>query len=371
MKKLRCVIMRGGTSKGVFFHENELPQDLGERTQLLLRVFGSPDKRQIDGLGGADILTSKVVIIGPPSRSDAHVDYIFGQVGITEPVIDFGVICGNLSSAVGPFAIDEGLIRAKEPMTTVRIFCTNVNRYLTADIEVRNGKAVYEGDYSIDGVPGTGSRISLDYSDTAGLITGHLLPTGNKKDILEIKGLGKVEVSIVDASTVAVFVRASDLGLKGPESPKEIEGNKDLMNILEEIRIRTAQLANLGEKSKIQLPMVAIVQKPVPWVNFVSGTMMKAEEADLLSKIYAPGTMHKAYPGTGCITTGVAAKMKNTIVHELLSQEQKKKDKLMIGHFSGLMGVEVSSREEGSSFKLEKAIMYRTARRIMEGYVYV
>jgi hypothetical protein len=117
--------------------------------------------------------------------------------------------------------------------------------------------------------------------------------------------------------------------------------------------------------------MVAIVQKPVPWVNFVSGTMMKAEEADLLSKIYAPGTMHKAYPGTGCITTGVAAKMKNTIVHELLSQEQKKKDKLMIGHFSGLMGVEVSSREEGSSFKLEKAIMYRTARRIMEGYVYV
>jgi 2-methylaconitate cis-trans-isomerase PrpF len=348
MKKLRCVIMRGGTSKGVFFHENELPQDIGERTQLLLRVFGSPDKRQIDGLGGADILTSKVVIIGPPSRSDAQVDYVFGQVGITEPVIDFGVICGNLSSAVGPFAIDEGLIRAKEPKTSVSIFCAKVNRYLTADIEVKNGKAVYEGNFSIDGVPGTGSRISLDYSDTAGLITGHLLPTGNKKDILEIKGLGKIEVSIIDTSTVAVFVRASDLGLKGPESPKEIEGNKDLMSILEEI-----------------------VQKPVPWVNFVSGIMMKAEEADLLSKLYTPGAMHKAYPGTGCITTGVAAKMKDTIVNELLSQEQKKKDKLMIGHFSGLMPVEIRAREEGGTFKLEKAVMYRTARRIMEGHVYV
>jgi len=371
MKKLRCVIMRGGTSRGVFFHENELPKDPEERKEVVLKVFGSPDRRQIDGLGGADILTSKVVIIGPPSRSDAHVDYIFGQVGITEPVIDFGVICGNLSAAVGPFAIDEGLIRAKEPMTNVKIFCANVNRYLTAEIEVRNGKAVYEGDYSIDGVPGTGSKISLDYSDTAGLITGHLLPTGNRTDILEIKGWGKLEVSIVDVSTVAVFVRASDLGLKGPESPKDIEGNKDLMNILEEIRIRTAQLANLGEKSKIQLPMVAIVQKPVPWVSFVSGAAIKAGEADLLSKIYTPGMMHKAYPGTGCITTGAAAKMRGTIVNELLSQGQKMKDKLIIGHFSGLMPVEVSGREEGSTFKLEKAVMYRTARRIMDGYVYV
>jgi 2-methylaconitate cis-trans-isomerase PrpF len=188
---------------------------------------------------------------------------------------------------------------------------------------------------------------------------------------LEIKGRGKLEVSIVDASTVAVFVRASDLGLKGPESPKDIEGNKDLMKILEEIRIGTAQLANLGEKSKIVLPMVAIVQKPVSWVNFVSGAVMKAEEADLLSKIYTPGMMHKAYPGTGCIATGAAARIRGTILNELLSEEQKKKDKLTIGHFSGLMGVEVSGREEGSSFKLGRAIMYRTARRIMDGYVYI
>jgi 2-methylaconitate cis-trans-isomerase PrpF len=162
MKNLCCVIMRGGTRKGVFFLENELPQDPEERKRVVLRFFGSPDKRQIDGRGVADIVTSKVVIVAPRTRNDADVDYVFGQVGITQPVIDFGVICGNLSSAVGPFAIDEGLIRSREPFTKVRIFCTNVGRDLTAEVQVRDGKSVYEGNFSIDGVPGTGSTTSTD-----------------------------------------------------------------------------------------------------------------------------------------------------------------------------------------------------------------
>ena len=369
MKKLRCVIMRGGTSKGVFFHENELPQDPQKRKEVILRVFGSPDKRQIDGLGGAEILTSKAAIIGPPSRNDADVDYIFGQVGIEKPEIDFSAICGNLSAAVGPFAIDEGLVEAKEPITNVRVFCPILKRYLATQVEVRDGRAVYDGDFKIDGVPGTGSKISVDYSDSAGFITGHLLPTGNRTDVLEIKGLGKIEVSMVDAACLSVFVKACDLGLDGSESPNDFDTDKNLLDTLEKIRLTVAQLTNLGESS-VQ-PLVAIVQKPVPWVSFVSGNVIKAEEADVLSKIYTPGRMHKAYPGTGCVSTGAAAKIRGTIVHELLSEAQKTKDTFVIGHFSGVMPVEVEGREEDGTIKLEKAIIYRTARRIMEGYVYV
>jgi 2-methylaconitate cis-trans-isomerase PrpF len=170
---------------------------------------------------------------------------------------------------------------------------------------------------------------------------------------------------------VAGFVRAGDLGLKGPESPIDIEGNKTLMNTLEEVRISIAQMANSGEKSKIQLPMVAIVQEPVAWRNFVSGAKIEAEEATLLLKIYTPGMMHKAYAGAGCIVTGVAARIKGTIVNDIIGGKQNEKDEIIIGHFSGLLPVEIKGQETENGFKIEKAIMYRTARRIMEGHFYV
>ena len=370
MKMLRCVIMRGGTSKGVFFHENELPQDQEERKRVILRVLGSPDRRQIDGLGGADLLTSKVVIIGAPSRKDADVDYIFGQVGITEPTIDFGTLCGNLSGAVGPFAIDEGFVRPTEHTTHVRIFCPMVNRYLAAEVEVNEGKAKYEGDFKIDGVPGTGSRIRLDFSGTAGLLTGNILPTGNPKDVFHVEGFGEIEASVVDAGFVVAFVRAGDLGLSGSESPVDLDRNPAFMKTMEDIRLTIAEKCNLAKKSPL-LPMVAIVQKPVPWKSFVTGETIRPEDADILAKLYGARMMHKAYPGTGCVATGAAGKIKGTVVNELLSEEQKQKEEFVIGHFSGLMPMEVIGREVNGEFTLEKAIYYRTARRIMEGYVYI
>ena len=370
MKGFRCVIMRGGTSKGVFFHENELPKDPEERKKVILRVLGSPDKRQIDGLGGADLLTSKVVIIGPPSREDAQVDYIFGQVGITEPTIDFGTLCGNLSAAVGPFAIDEGLVRASEPVTRVRIFCPMVNRYLNAEVEAKNGKAKYDGDFKIDGVPGKGSPIPLDFSDTAGLLTGNILPTGNPKDVFHVEGFGEIEASVLDASTVVAFINARDLGLNGSESPQDLDSNRSLIKTMENIRLAVAEKCNLGTKSAL-MPMLAIVQKPIPWKSFVTGETIRAEEADILSKIYGAGMMHKAYPGTGCVATGAASRIKGTLVNELLSEEQKGRERFVIGHFSGLMPTEVKGREIEGEFKLEKAAYYRTARRILEGHVYI
>ena len=185
MEALRCAIVRGGTSKGVFIMRNELPADPALRDKAILAIYGSPDLRQIDGLGGADTLTSKLAIIGPPTREGADVDYTFGQVSITDPFVDYGGNCGNISSAVGPFAIDMGLVEPVEPVTTVRIHMTNTGSILAAQVPVRNGKAAVEGDFAIDGVPGTGARITLDWSDVVGGITGRLLPTGSPKDVIE------------------------------------------------------------------------------------------------------------------------------------------------------------------------------------------
>lgn len=364
--------MRGGTSKGVFFHENEVPQDPGERQKLILRVFGSPDRRQVDGLGGADILTSKVAIVGPPSRKDADVDYVFGQVGIAEPEIDFSTVCGNLSAAVGPFAIDEGLVRARGAVARIKIFCPNVGRYLISEMQVADGKFVPEGDYRIDGVPGTGSRISLDLADTAGLITGRTLPTGNTRDVVKLRNAGDFEVTVVDAGNVAAFVRATDLGLDGTESPAEIDGNKKLIDTIERIRMAVAGMTGLTReldswKRGVSplLPILAIVRGPAP------GPAAGAGGADIVARMYGGGMTHKTYAVTGAICTGVAARTGGTIVSELLSPKGKMQDTIIIGHPSGVIPVEVTAGSGPGRTRLERAVVYRTARRILDGRVYL
>jgi hypothetical protein len=189
MEMLRCAIVRGGTSKGVFIMKNEYPKDPAKRDAVILAVYGSPDVRQIDGLGGADVLTSKHAIISPSARPDADVDYTVGQVSFETAFVDYRGNCGNISSAVGPFSIDEGLVAAVEPITTVRINMTNSNKILVAEVPVKDGKAMVDGDFVIDGVPGTGAKIAIDWSDVVGGITGKLLPTGNAKDTIEVDGV--------------------------------------------------------------------------------------------------------------------------------------------------------------------------------------
>lgn len=237
---VKCSIVRGGTSKGIFIMENELPRDPELRDKYILEIFGSPDVRQIDGLGGADVLTSKLAIIGPSSREDADVDYTFGQVSFVEPKIDYKSNCGNISAGVAPFAINNGIVKAVEPYTTVRIHQVNTDTIINAKVEVRDGKAAVDGDFHIDGVPTLSSTIELDFSDSVGGITGKLLPTDNVVDTIVTDDGKSYEVSVVDAGIPTVFIEAKSLDMSGIETPQQIEGNAALMTKIEEIRGRCA-----------------------------------------------------------------------------------------------------------------------------------
>lgn len=378
MTGYHVVIHRGGTSKGIFLKENELPKDPEARARVIRGIFGTPDKREIDGLAGADVLTSKLAVIGPSSVPDCDVDYTFGQVSFDTELIDYGGNCGNISAAVGPYAIDEGMVRAVEPVTRVRIHQVNTNCTLIADVPVKDGKACVMGDCRIDGVPGTGARIMLDFFDTAGSTTGKILPTGNPVDVVDVEGYGKFEVSIVDAGNVLVFIDAESLGLKGTESCAEIEADKALTDKIEAIRatctvkIGMAETIQDATEKSAYVPFFAIVSKPADYVCAIDGHEVRAEEIDLVSRLSFMLHMHKTYPGTGTVCTGAAARIPGTLVNRLLSEEAKKNGVLRIGHPGGIILVDAQA-ESGHPEKdgFTRLAYERTARRIMEGTCYV
>jgi 2-methylaconitate cis-trans-isomerase PrpF len=375
MELLRCAIVRGGTSKAVFIMKNELPKDPAKRDAVIRSIFGSPDLRQIDGLGGGDVLTSKLAIISPSTRKDADVDYTFGQVSFETDFIDYRGNCGNISSAVGPFAIDEGLVKPEEPVTTVRIHLTNTNHILVADVPVKNGKARVEGDFRIDGCPGTGAKITLDWSDTAGAITGKLLPTGNARDIITVDGK-QYDVSLVDAGNPLVFIRASSLGMNGTETPHEIEANKVLMEAIEKIRGRAAVLCGLVDRPEDAArkspynPFFAIVSPPSDYRTF-DGKDVKGSDIDLVCRLLFMLRMHKTYPVTGTVCTGAALRIPGSIVWEVLREEAKSRATVNIGHPGGIIPVESEADVINGQVTLKRIGVHRTARRIMDGYVYV
>ena len=376
MKAIPCSIIRGGTSKGVYFLENDLPKDHAARDRVIQSVFGGVDPRQIDGLGGADTLTSKVAIIGPSSRADCDVDYTFGQVSFERPIVDYKGNCGNISAGVGPFAIDRGLVKAVEGVTTIRIHLTNTDNVIVAEVPVRDGKACADGDFSIDGVPGTGSRITLDFSDTQGAVTGALLPTGRPKEIFDFGADEVYEVSLVDAGNPLVFIAASSLGLAGTETPAEIDADKALNEKIERIRARAAVRFGLVEREEDAwhgspyIPFFAIVSPASSYLCY-NGRFVSAEETDIVARLLFMHHMHKTYPGTGTVCTGCAARIPGSVVWELLSEEARSATVLRIGHPAGVIPVEALSSVDEGHVRITRAAFYRTARTIMEGCVWV
>lgn len=377
-RSIACSILRGGTSKGVFFHQSALPQDRRQIEQILLNVFGSPDARQINGLGGATSQTSKAAIIGPPSRDDADVDYTFAQVGTREAVVDWGGNCGNLSSAVGPFAIDAGLVPANGQVTTVRIHNTNTSKIILAQVPTIDGRATVGGDYAIPGVPGTGARISLEFTDPAGSVTGQLLPTGNPHDELTLADGRRLTVSIVDAANPTVFARADDLSLTGIELPAEIEARTDATEVLEEVRgIVAERLGIVPDRSEATrtspgLPKVGFVSRPHEYTGS-TGDRIPAGAADVSGRLMSMQTAHRSYMVTGAICTAAAAIVEGTLVHEVArpAGERPDPDTIRIAHPYGVMEAVVRANHDGQPVTILGVTVGRTARHIMDGVVWV
>lgn len=373
---VKCSIVRGGTSKGIFILENELPSDPVLRDKYVLEIFGSPDVRQIDGLGGADVLTSKLAIVGPSSREDADVDYTFGQVSFVDAKVDYKSNCGNISAGVGPFAIDNGLVKAVEPYTTVRIHQVNTDSIINAKVEVKDGRAVIEGDLHIDGVPTLGSTVELDFSDSVGAITGKLLPTGNVTDTITTEDGASYEVSIVDAAIPTVFIKAEALGMEGTETPAQIEGNAPLMARIEEIRGRCAEKIGLTDDWKLSTqkcpyaPFFAVVSPSKAYHTF-DGKDVAAEEIDLVSRLLFMQKMHKTHPVTGTVCMSTAARVPGSVVDQVLSQRGRENRKIIIGHPAGVIPVVSELEAENGEYNLKTAAILRTARTIMDGQVYV
>ncbi len=373
-ERIRAAVIRGGTSKGLYLLANELPQDPARRGQVILRIFGSPDPRQIDGMGGADPLTSKVAIIAPSRREGADVDYTFGYVGIEKAVVDYEGNCGNISQGVGPFAVDEGLVPATEPITTVRIFNTNTEKLIEAAVPVREGRALTQGDFAINGVPGTGAKILLNFVNSGGSRTGKLLPTGNTVDRLELADGRTVRVSLVDAANPAVFVQAADIGFTGKELPSDTAANPKILEIMEEIRSKAAvmmRLASSPDQVGPAVPKVAFVAPPQEYQT-ITGQTIAASDCDLLARTKALAVLHKAYAVTGGICVSAAALIEGTVVSEIVGPRAKTTGLVRVGHPSGVSEYVITVEKSLSGdFTLTRSAIAGTARRIMDGYVYV
>lgn len=370
------VLMRGGTSKCHFFRVEELPRDQAERDRLLLAAYGSPDPRQIDGVGGATSTTSKAMIVSPPSRPDVHVDFTFAQVSVTKPIVDYGGTCGNCSSAVGPYAVDEGLVdEVVEPTTVVRGFNTNTGKVLAAEVPVRDGRAEVEGTYRIAGVPRSGAPIKMWFEDPGGAVTGKLLPTGRASDIVDLPGLAGVPFSLVDAVNPVVFVRAGDLGARGTELPEEIEADAQLLQRLEGVRGHAAALMGLvddpaqARERTPGIPKIAMVAEPHAY-RTIYGDEVDAASVDLVARIMSMGTAHQAYALSGALCTAVAATVPGTVVHDHAVPRDDGAE-FRLGHPSGTMSLDVDAVVRNGEPVVRGVAGYRTARRIADGHLYV
>lgn len=370
---LPCLFMRGGSSRGGFFLDDDLPRDPRERSAVLLACYGSPDVRQIDGIGGADPLTSKAAIVARSQRDDADLDYTFCQIGISEAKVSMGGSCGNMLSAMGPFGLLRDLIIPTEPVTEVRIFTTNTGQVVTVRFPVRNGVPVVDGDCVIAGVPDAGARIDLDFGDCSGAVSGRLLPTGNPVDTIIVDSR-TARVSLVDAATPFAFVAASDIGAMGHESAEEMAANIPLMQRLEAVRGWAAvQMGFVENESDARamtpnIPRVMMVAASQGYTT-PAGRRIGPDECDLAVRQLSMQRPHKALAVTGSICAAVAAAIPGSLPASLLGA--RKGADIRLGHPSGVIRVgAVVTIHANGRITVESARIERSARLLMAGTVY-
>lgn len=342
-----CLWMRGGTSKGAYFLASDLPENETERDQLLLRIMGSPDVRQIDGIGGADPLTSKVAIISKSTRGDADVDYLFLQIYVDDALVSSAQGCGNIIAGVGPFALERGLVKAVNGTTNIKIYMVNTGEIATAQVSTPNSKLTYEGSAQIDGVPGTHAPITLLFDNIAGSMTGALLPTGNSVDSVD-----GIDVTMIDNGMPIVVMRASDFGLTGQESRAELDSNVDLKSRIEAIRLKCGPLMNLGDVVDKSVPKMTLVSKPL------SGGVIS-------TRSFIPHCCHATIGVFAAVSVATACTLAGSPAAEIAVQPDG--ESFFIEHPSG--SADVLIKRDGSG-KVTGAGSLRTARKLFDGKVY-
>ena len=384
--KIPATYMRGGTSKGVFFRLDDLPEAARvpgtARDKLLLRVIGSPDPyaKQIDGMGGATSSTSKTVILSKSARPDHDVDYLFGQVSIDKPFVDWSGNCGNLSAAVGSFAISSGLVaRERVPrdgMATVRIWQANINKTIVAHVPITNGEVQETGDFELDGVTFPAAEVQLEFMDPAAEeegAGGSMFPTGNLIDELEVPGLGTLKATMINAGIPTIFVNAADVGYTGAELQEAINGDPRALAMFETIRahgaVRMGLIQDTGQAASRQhTPKVAFVARPLDYISS-SGKQVAAGDIDLVVRALSMGKLHHAMMGTAAVAIGTAAAVPGTLVN--LAAGGGQPDAVRFGHPSGTLRVGAEAVQAGGEWSVKKAVMSRSARVLMEGWVRV
>jgi 4-oxalomesaconate tautomerase len=348
-ESVRAMWMRGGTSKGGFFVADELPADRTARDAFLLRAFGSPDARQIDGMGGADPLTSKVAVVSRSRRGDADVDYLFLQVFVDQAVVSDAQNCGNMLAGVGPFAIERGLIPAGDGHTDVRIFMVNTGKIATATVQTPEGTVTYQGDARIDGVPGTAAPIPLAFADIAGSSCGALLPTGNRMDRIE-----NVEVTLIDNGMPCVVLRAADLGIDGNEDRATLDANDALKAKLEAIRLAAGPLMNLGDVREQSVPKMMLVSAP-------------REDGTICVRSFIPHRCHASVGVLGAVSVATACLLDGSVAHAMARIPQGSRKTLAVEHPSGAATCVFDIDDNGA---VVNAATLRTARKLFDGQLF-
>lgn len=354
LRAIPATLMRGGSSKGLYFVATDLPADRATRDAVLLAVMGSPDIRQIDGLGGAHPLTSKVAVISPSSRSDADVDYLFLQVSVDKPDVSDSQNCGNILAGVGPWAIENGLVPAQDGITKVRIHMVNTASIAIASVASPHKVVTYEGETAIDGVPGTAAAISLEFLNIAGSACGALLPTGNVVD--EIEG---VRVTCIDNGMPVVLLKAADFGKTGNESPAELEADTALKQRLEAIRLALGPKMNLGDVTKKTVPKMTLISPP-------------RAGGSVNTRSFIPHRVHEAIGVLGAVSVATGCILKGSVVDGFAKPNNLDGEaELVVEHPTGFFAVKIKTSGKTPKIKIETAALIRTARKLMKGEVYI